>query len=164
MIKNNLNLSNYKIAVLFTLFIILFGVIGFIGPLILLNLIPHSIIGSFFIHNTFLIVLSILVLLYFTYTGVYIFKVNIDSYIIAITSYRSLSSIFQKRDYIDIPHGMLVDFNFFNRPFSLNTTLMLKIKSKNKEIVKRFNMTMLSSKEKHKISNILIDILNYQNE
>jgi ABC-type multidrug transport system fused ATPase/permease subunit len=157
----NLNMSNYRIAILLTLLIVVFGMFGFIGPLILLNMIPQSIIGSFFMQNSLFIVLAILVLLYFVFTGIYVFKVNIDAYIIAITSYRSLSSVFKQRDYVDIPHAMLVDFDFFNRPFSLNTTLMLKIKSQNKkQIVKRFNMTLLTAREKNKINNILQGILN----
>ena len=160
MSKIKLNISNARIAILLTLLIVIFGLIGFIGPLILLNMIPQSIVGSFFTHNFVFIILAIIILLYFVFTGVYVFKVNIDSYIIAITSYRSLSSFFQKRDYVDIPHAMLVDFDFFNRPFSLNTTLMLRLKSQNnKQIIKRFNMTMLSSREKTKINNVLISIL-----
>jgi len=161
MSKMNLNISNHRIAILLTLFIMGFGLFGFIGPIILLNLIPQSIVGSFFIENSLFMVFAIFVLLYFVFTGVYIFKVNIDSYIIGITSYRSLSSLFQKRDYVDIPHAMLVDFDFFNRPFSLNTTLMLKIRSQhNKQIVKRFDMTMLSARQKNDINDILKDILN----
>ena len=157
----NLNMSNYRIAILLTLLIVVFGLFGILGPLILVNTIPQSIVGSFFIQNSLFIILAILVLLYFIFTGIYIFKVNIDAYIIAITSYRSLSSVFKQRDYVDIPHAMLVDFDFFNRPFSLNTTLMLKIKSQhNKQIVKRFNLTLLTAREKHKINSVLKNILN----
>jgi hypothetical protein len=41
----------------------------------------------------------------------------------------------------------------------MNKTLMLKIESDNKKVIKRFNMTLISDKEIEKISKILDRII-----
>jgi hypothetical protein len=48
---------------------------------------------------------------------------------------------------------MLADYAFSNRSFSLNKTLMFKIKTNSgKRITKRFNITLISEKEIYRIS------------
>ena len=79
---------------------------------------------------------------------------------IKITSFRPFFEFFGKKDYVDIPHSMLVDYRIFNRPFSFNKTLMLKIKTNSqKNIIKRFNLSFLSKKERQKIGGILKSII-----
>jgi hypothetical protein len=55
---------------------------------------------------------------------------------------------------------MLRDFSFFNRSFSFNKTLMIKIKTTGgKNVAKRFNVTFLSKKEEERISKVLEQII-----
>jgi hypothetical protein len=55
---------------------------------------------------------------------------------------------------------MLSEFAFFNRPFSLNKTLMIKIKTDSgKKVAKRFNLTFLSKQEEERISKVLRKII-----
>ena len=55
---------------------------------------------------------------------------------------------------------MFVDFSFFNRSFSFNKTLMVKIKNDSKKIiVKRFNLSFLSKREELRISKVLEKII-----
>ena len=68
------------------------------------------------------------VLIYFMYTGVYFYHVKIDAYIISITSFRTISSFFTNKSYVDISHLMLEDYKFISKQFSLNTILMLKFR------------------------------------
>jgi hypothetical protein len=64
------------------------------------------------------------------------------------------------RDYIDIAHTMVEDYSFFNRPFSLNRTLMIKIKTDSGRIIaKRFNLTLITEKEVKTISKVLDRII-----
>jgi hypothetical protein len=68
--------------------------------------------------------------------------------VIQVTSYGPVINLLQQKDYVDIPHAMLVEYRFFNRALSLNRTLILKIKTdKGKKITKRFNLTLISKKE-----------------
>jgi hypothetical protein len=91
---------------------------------------------------------------------VYYYNIKIDSYVIQITSFRPVFDFFNEKDYVDISHAMLVNFTFFNRPFSFNKTLMLKIRTNSgKNITKRFNLTLLLMDEHHKISSILEGII-----
>ena len=54
----------------------------------------------------------------------------------------------------------LVGFSFFNRSFSLNKTLMIKIKNDSgKTIIKRFNLSFLSEREELRISKFLEKII-----
>jgi len=77
-----------------------------------------------------------------------------------ITSYRTISGLLRPRNYIEVPHDMLMQYAFFNRPFSVNKTLMLKIQDGNgKRIVKRFNISFLSKSEESRISRVLDKII-----
>ena len=160
--KINLISTNKNKACLFSLIIIFFVFITLVLPSIIVNFIPQSIIGTYFILNAniFLISIFILVPLYFIYTGIFIYQIKIDPYIIDITSFRSLSSLFYKKDYIDISHNMLSEYSFFNRPFTINKTLMIKIKTEsNKIISKRFTLTLLNIEEENKLSQVLDSII-----
>ena len=152
--------TNRKIAILITLIIIVFGLITILFPLLLLRIIPQSGIGNYVLEHLYYGYISIPILLYFIYIGIYFYKIKIDSYIIDVRSYRTISGIFQTPNYIDIAHTMLSEFAFFNRPFSFNKTLMIKIKTATgKKVAKRFELTFLSKKEEEKISKVLDQII-----
>ena len=77
-----------------------------------------------------------------------------------ITSYRTISGLLKSRNYIELPHDMLRQFSFFNRPFTVNKTLMIKLKDVNgKRIIKRFNISFLSKSEELRISKVLDQII-----
>jgi hypothetical protein len=62
---------------------------------------------------------------------------------------------FKKKDYVDIPHTMLRDYSFFDRSFSFNKTLMLKIETQSgRKVAKRFNITLMSENEIERISKV----------
>ncbi len=129
-------------------------------PLLFINLLPTSGMGHFFFNNLSYSLITILILSFFIFTGTFIYKIKIDSYIVQITSYRMLIGFFRPIDYIDIAHTMVKDYAFFNRPFSLNKTLMIKIKTdRDKIIVKRFNLTLITEKEIKVISKTLDKII-----
>ena len=152
--------TNGKTASLITLLIIAFGLITIFFPLLLIRLIPQSGIGNYFLEHVHYGFISILMLLYFIYTGIFFYKIKIDAYVIDIKSYRTVSGIFKPPNYIDISHAMLSEFAFFNRPFSFNKTLMIKIETDTgKKVSKRFNLTFLSKKEEREISKVLKQII-----
>ena len=152
--------NNSKTALLITLLIIVFGLATIFFPLLLIRLIPQSGIGNYFLEHLYYGYFSIPFLLYIFFTGIYFYKINIDSYIIDVRSRRTISGIFQQPNYVDISHAMLSEFAFFNRPFSFNKTLMIKIETDTgKKIAKRFNLTFLSKKEEKKISKVLEQII-----
>ena len=152
--------TNRKIAIVITMVIFFFGMTTILLPLLLMRLFPQSGIGNYILEHLYYVYIYIPILIYFFYTGVYYYKIKIDPYIIDIRSYRTISGIFQSSDYIDIAHTMLTEFAFFNRPFSFNKTLMIKVEtSTRKKIVKRFNLTFISKEEEEKISKILKQII-----
>jgi hypothetical protein len=152
--------TNRKIAIIITLIIIAFSLTTILIPLFMMNLIPQSGIGNYFLKHLYTGYISIPILLYFIYTGIYLYKIKIDSYIIDVRSRRTISGIFQPENYVDIAHTMLSDFSFFNRPLSFNKTLMIKIETDTgKQVAKRFNLTFLSKKEEEKISKVLEQII-----
>jgi len=152
--------TNRKTASLITLLIIAFGLITIFFPLILIRLIPQSGIGNYFFEHLYYGYFSIPIMLYLIYTGIFFYNIKIDPYIIDIRSYRTVSGFFKARHYIEITHVMLSEFAFFNRPFSFNKTLMIKIETDTgKQVAKRFNLTFLSKKEEEKISNVFEQII-----
>jgi hypothetical protein len=121
---------------------------------------PFSGLSDFFTNNIIYSLISGVVILYFIFFGAFYYKVNIDLYVIQITSYRVLLDLFKKKDYIDIPHTMLRDYAFFDRPFSFNKTLMLKIETQSgKKVAKRFNITLMSENEIERISKVFDGII-----
>ncbi len=155
----NLKYNNIKRSYLITAIISLVVIIAFVIPLFFSYMIPNAGITSFILEKKIYIFLLIPVFIYVISKGVFFYKVAIDNYVIQVVSYRTISGIFTKKNYVDISHKMLEDYSFFERPFSLNKTLMLKIKNNNKQIIKRFNMTLISEKEIEGISKLLDKII-----
>jgi len=156
----NLIKTNRNIVNLATLLIAFFGFTTILFPLLLMYVIPQSGLGNYFLDHVNYAFISVPILVYFVITGVYYYRIKIDPYIIDITSYRTISGFFQKNDYVDVSHAMLKDYSFFNRPFTLNKTLMLKIESDSgKKISKRFNLSFLSNKEEKEITSVLNKII-----
>ena len=158
--KINIKSSNKSKATIVTLLIAIFGCITFLFPLFLIYLIPQSVVGYYFYDHINYAFLSLPVIMYFSYTGIYYYKITVDPYVIDITAYRTISGLLKKKDFVDIPHTMLADYTFFDRPLSFNKTLMLKIETDNgKKIAKRFNLSLISEKEIEKISNVFDRII-----
>ena len=121
---------------------------------------PNLAFGDYLFNNIVYIFFSTLILFYFVIARINYYTIKIDSYIIDIKIYRTVISVFKPKDYIDISHDMFVGFSFFNRSFSFNKTLMIKIKNDSgKRIVKRFNLSFLSEKEELRISKVLEKII-----
>ena len=155
----DIKFTNKNKAILLTVIIIIFFVFTIIIPLVSLYLIPQSKIGSWLFANIYLVYYMFPVLIYFMYTGVYFYHVKIDAYIISITSFRTVFSFFTNKSYVDISHLMLEDYKFISKKFSLNTILMLKIRTERKLIAKRFNLSLLSNNDKNLISNYLDKVI-----
>ena len=121
-------------------------------------------IGSFFRNNIIYSVISMIILMYFILINKYYYKIQIDSYIIQIKSYRLLYIFFKKEDYVDIPHNMLIDYFFINKFFSINRMLVLKIRTdKGKIINKSFNLTLIPKKQIRRIEIGLKNIIEKNN-
>ena len=121
---------------------------------------PFSALSDFFADNIIYSLISTVVILHFIFVGTFYYTVNVDPYVIQITSYRVVVDFFKKKDYVDIPHIMLRDYSFFDRPFSFNKTLMLKIETgSGKRISKRFELTLISEREVESISSVLDRII-----
>ena len=158
--KINFKSSNKKKAWFSTIIIIFFSIISILIPLILANYIPQSLIGNYIINHVNIIYLTLPLLLYIIIIGVYTYRISIDPYILYIKSSRTISGMFMNTNEIEIPHDILIDFQFFNRPFSINKTLMIKIiNNKDNIIAKRFNMTFITKNEERKITDILNKII-----
>ena len=116
---------------------------------------PFSGLSDFFTNNVLYRLIIAVVILYFNIIGTFYYKLNVDPYVIQITSYRVMLDFFKKKDYVDIPHTMLRDYSFFDRPFSFNKTLMLKIETQSgRKVAKRFNITLMSENEIERISKV----------
>ena len=144
------------ITYLFKLFLIIFPLTAFI----LAYTFPHLVFKDYVFNPTFYIFIAILLLIFFLIARFNYYTLKIDDYVIDIKIYRAVIGIFNLIDYIDISHEMLIGFSFFNRPFSFNKTLMLKIKTdKGKTIKKNFNLSFLSKKKERRISRLLKEII-----
>jgi hypothetical protein len=155
----NLKSKNFKLAYFITIMIFLFGICTVIIPLIFVYMIPNAGITYYITQHQNYFLFTIPILLYFIMNGVFLYELKIDYYVIQIKSHRTITGFLGPKNYIDISHKMLKDYSFFDRPFSLNKTLMVKIKCDNKRVIKRFNMTLISDKEIEKISKILDRII-----
>ena len=156
----NLKFHN-KTKIIYLLgFIFFFFFIAILIPLGFINYFSFSGISHFFMENVSYSLISGFFLLYFIIIGQYYYTIKIDAYIIQVTSYRPILEFFKEKNYVDIPHTMLADYAFFNRPLSFNKTLMLKIQTdKGKRIIKRFHLTLMSKKEIEKICSALDRII-----
>ena len=158
--KINLKSTNRKKVIVATLLIIFFGFTTILFPLLLMYIIPESGLGYYFLDHINYTLMLVPLLIYFSVTGVYYYKIKIDPYIINITSYRTISGFFQKTDFVDISHDMIKQFSFFNRSFTFNKTLMIKIETGNgKKIAKRFNLSLLPKREELRIAKVLEQII-----
>ena len=160
MSRINLKLNNWKSSMTATFLTLLFGIIIIIVPLVLINIIPQSAIGNYFFNNIYYAYITLPVLFYIIITGFYYYSIKVDAYIMYITSYRTFSGLLTSKNYIEVPHDMLKQYYFFNRPFTVNKTLMLKLQDvSGKRIIKRFKLSFLSESEKRKISKVLDQII-----
>ena len=140
------------------LYILTFSTV--IIPLLFINFLPTTGVGHFFSNNLSYGLITIPIFSYFIVVGTFIYKIKINPYIVQITSYRMMIGFLRPRDYIDIAHTMVEDYSFFNRPFSLNKTLMIKIKTDSGKIIaKRFNLTLITEREVKVISKVLDRII-----
>ena len=156
----NLKSNNRKSSMIATFLTILFGLIIFVVPSLLINIIPQSTIGNYFINQIYYAYAILPIILYIIVTGFYYYSIKIDAYIMNITSYRTISGLLKIKNYVEVPHDMLRNFSFFNRPFTLNKTLMLKLQdASGKKIIKRFNLSFLSKSEERRISEVLEKII-----
>ena len=143
-----------------TFLIILIGLITFVIPSLVINIIPQSTIGNYFINQIYYAYAILPIIFYIIVTGFYYYYIKIDAYIMYITSYRTISGLLKVKKYIEVPHDMLRKYSFFNRPFTVNKTLMLKLQdASGKRIVKRFNLSFLSKSEERRISEVLEKII-----
>jgi len=156
----NLQSNNWKVSMTATILTILFGIIIFVVPSLLINIIPQSTIGNYFINQIYYAYAILPIIFYIIVTGFYYYYIKIDAYIMYITSYRTISGLLKVKKYIEVPHDMLRKYSFFNRPFTVNKTLMLKLQdASGKRIVKRFNLSFLSKSEERRISEVLEKII-----
>jgi len=156
----SLKSNNKKLSLIATFLTILYIVISFLIPSLVINIIPQSTIGNYFINQIYYAYATLPVILYIIVTGIYYYHIKIDAYIMYITSYRTVSGLFKTKKYIEVPHDMLRHFSIFNRSFTLNKTLMIKIEDPSgKKIIKRFNLSFLSKNEENRIRKVLEKII-----
>ena len=156
----NLQSNNWKVSMTATILTVLVGIIIFVVPSLLINIIPQSAIGNYFANHKYYAYAVLPIILYITITGFYYYSIKIDAYIMNITSFRTISGLLKVKNYIEVPHDMLRQFSFFKRPFSVNKTLMLKVQdASGKRIIKRFNLSFLSKSEERRISEVLEKII-----
>ena len=143
-----------------TFLTILFGLVIFVIPSLLIKIIPQSAIGNYFINQIYYAYAFLPIILYIIVTGFYYYFIKIDTYIMHISSYRTISGLLKFKNYMEVPHDMLRKYSFFNRPFTVNKTLMLKLQdASGKRIIKRFNLSFLSKSEELRISEVLDQII-----
>jgi len=158
--KLNIKYNNRIKLVILNSFLLFLTFSTLIIPVLFINLLPTSGVGHFFFNNLSYSLITIPILSFFIFTGTFVYKIKIDPYIVQMTSFRMLIGFLRPKDYIDIAHSMVKDYSFFNRPFSLNKTLMIKIKTDSGKIItKRFNLTLITEKEIKVISKVLDRII-----
>tara|TARA_B100000767_G_scaffold259119_1_gene268557 strand:+ start:995 stop:1498 length:504 start_codon:yes stop_codon:yes gene_type:complete len=156
--------SNNRLFSTITFIVILSLIVFPILSYVILYIFPHFSLRKYLFHNIFYIIFIIPIALYVLIARLNYYTLKIDSYVIDIKVYRTgFFSIFgfnYPKDFIDISHEMLENFSFFNRPYSFNKTLMIKIKKENGIFKKkRFNLSFLTKKEQSKISETLKKII-----
>ena len=151
---------NREKAYIITFIISIIIIFTLVLPITAVFSIPLSGIGTFFIEYSYFSIFITFLLIYIIYTGVYFYYIRIDAYTINIFSYRTISGLFKEKKITDMSLDMLVDYKFFNRPFSFNKTLMLKIKTDSgKKVAKRFDMSFLKHIEEKRIRLVLDKII-----
>ena len=161
--KNNCRVSNQKLAYTITAVIAFVGVITIVIPLFFLYISSSgSLVSSLFSYpNNLVSIISLLFLIYFIITGVFYVTFKVDNYIIEIQSRRVILGFFTKKNsYIEMPKTTVLKYAFYNRSFTFNSTLMIKIKvSRRKTVAKRFQISFLSKKKKELIEQSLKKII-----
>ena len=110
--------NNKRKAILASGIVFIFCMTTIFFPLLLMRLIPQSGIGNYFLDHMYYAYITMPLILYILYIGIFWYQIKIDSYIVDVRSSRIIFGVFRPLNYIDISHTMLSDFSFFNRPFS----------------------------------------------
>ena len=157
-IKLNFNNKTKMISLVGGLFLLFFSLV--IIPEWFIIYLPYSNLSNFFTNNIMYSIITLVVILYFIFVGIFYYKVNIDPYVIQLTSHRVLLDFFNKKDYIDVPHSMLRDYSFFDRSFSFNKIIILKLETNSgRKIAKKFHVTLMSEDEIERISKVFDRII-----
>ena len=167
MMRNNYRISNQKTAYILTVIIVFINIITIVIPLFFLFTFPTSKIAILFFSypSNLLIIFGVVFLIYFIITGVHYFDFKADKYIIEIKSNRTISSyFFAKKNFFEIPLGSIKRFTFLKRPYTFNSTLMIKVKvSSRKSVAKRFQISFFNKEQRAKITESLEEIVQNNN-
>jgi hypothetical protein len=161
MMRNNYRISNQKTAYILTVIIVFINIITIVIPLFFIYTFPTSKIAILFFSypSNLLIIFGVVFLIYFIITGVHYFDFKADKYIIEIKSNRTISSYF-----FEIPLGSINRFTFLKRPYTFNSTLMIKVKvSSRKSVAKRFQISFFNKEQRAKITESLEEIVQNNN-
>ncbi|CAI8225306.1 MAG: Uncharacterised protein [Cryomorphaceae bacterium] len=159
LLSKKLELTNRKISTIifsFIIFLIIFNVEGFIAEY---NS-PNFYFGKYFFNHIYYVLISLFFLIYFLIARINYYTIKIDNHLIDIKIYRTVIGLLKPKSLVNVSHEMLTHFFFYNRSFSFNKSLMLKIKTNDEEIVKlNFNLSFLSKKDEQKIKRFLEKII-----
>ena len=116
--------------------------------------------------NIYIMYFLLLLTIYFIITGVYYYRMKFDRSSFSIDSKRTISGYLGGKNYnIEITNQMLLGYKFINNYYSLNCELLLKMKrNSGKRSATRIPLSMVSEKEKKKLSEILSNIIENNNK
>lgn len=161
--KNNCRVSNQKLSYTIIAVIIFVSIITIVIPLFFLYTFPTSKLTFMFFSypNNLMSIIGFLFVIYFVISGVFYFSFNIDNYIIEVKSRRVILGFFStKKNYIEMPKTAVLKYAFYNRSFTFNTTLMIKVQvSRKKTVARRYQISFLSKKKKELIEQSLEKII-----
>ena len=161
--RNNFRISNQKLAYTITVVIVFVSVITIVTPLFFLYTFPTSKLTFMFFSypNNLMSIIGFLLIIYFVISGVFYFTFKVDNYIIEVKSRRVILGFFAtKNNHIEMPKSTILKYAFYNRPFTFNSTLMIKVKvSRKRTVAKRFQLSFLSKKKKELIEQSLEKII-----
>ena len=161
--KNNCRVSNQKLAYTITAVIVFVSVITIVIPLFFLYTFPTSKLAFMFFSypNNLMSIIGFLFVIYFVISGVFYFTFKVDNYIIEVKSRRVILWFFAtKNHHIEMPKTAILKYAFYNRPFTFNSTLMLKVKvSRKRTVARRFQISFLSKKKKELMEQSLEKII-----
>ena len=161
--NKNYKHNNKTFAYSITILITLVGFATLLFPFFLARTFPSSNLVALITTFPFFFIniLGGIFLIYFIITGVYYQSIIIDNYIAEMKSQRTITGIFSKqKNILEMPKNKILKYAFYTRPFTFNTTLMIKVRlSKTKTLAKRFKLSFLSKKQKRRIEKILDKVL-----
>ena len=161
--RNNCKVSNQKIAYTITAVIVFVSIIAIVIPLFFLYISSSGNVANFLFSfpNYWMSIFGVLFLMYFIIIGVFHFTFKVDNYIIEVKSRRVILGFFAtKSHYIEMPKSAILKYAFYNRPFTFNSTLMLKVKvSRKRTVARRFQISFLSKKKKELMKQSLEKII-----